>query len=60
VLNWIISRKHKEILNSTKISVTPGMYMRRGDIAQKPLTNGPKRWLVQTKTSWTRVYTRRE
>jgi hypothetical protein len=27
VPNWTISRIYKEIWNSTKISVTPGMYL---------------------------------
>jgi hypothetical protein len=68
VLNWSISRNHKEIWNSTKISVTPGMYVTRGDSVQRLLTSGPRGWTagrpsfesVRTKTSWTRVYTRRE
>jgi hypothetical protein len=44
VLNWSISRNHKEILNSTKISVTPGMYVTQGDSVQRPLTSGPRGW----------------
>jgi hypothetical protein len=41
VLNWSISRNHKKILNSTKINVTPGMYVTREDNVQRPLTSGP-------------------
>jgi hypothetical protein len=44
VLNWSISRNHKDIWNSTKISVTPMMYMTRGDSVQRPLTSGPRGW----------------
>jgi hypothetical protein len=39
VLNWSISRNHKEIWNSTKISVTLGMYV-TWDSVQRPLTSG--------------------
>jgi hypothetical protein len=65
MLNWSISRNHKEIWNSTKISVTAEIYVTRGDSVQRPLTSGPRGWpvafeSVQTKTSWTRVYMRRE
>jgi hypothetical protein len=44
VLNWSISRNHKEIWNFTKISVTPGVYVTRGDSVQMPLTSGPRGW----------------
>jgi hypothetical protein len=44
VLNWSISRDHKEILNSTKLSATSMMYVTRGDSVQRPLTSGPRRW----------------
>jgi hypothetical protein len=46
VPNWSISRNYKEIWNSTKISVTPGVHLTRGDSVQKPLTNGPHGWLA--------------
>jgi hypothetical protein len=41
VLIWRILRNHKEIWNSTKISVTSGMYVARGDSVQRPLTSRP-------------------
>jgi hypothetical protein len=44
VLNWSISRNHKEIWNSTKICVTSGMYVTQGDSVQRPLTSGPMGW----------------
>jgi hypothetical protein len=44
VLNWSISRNYKKISNSTKISVTPGMYLTRGGSVQKPLSSGPRGW----------------
>jgi hypothetical protein len=40
VLNWSISRNNKEIWNSTKISVTLGVYLTRGGCMQRPLTSG--------------------
>jgi hypothetical protein len=40
VLNWSISRNHKEIWNSIKISVTPGMYLAQRGSVQRPLTSG--------------------
>jgi hypothetical protein len=68
VLNWSISRNHKEIWNSTKIRVTVGMYVTQGDSVQRPQISGPRGWpaglpafeSVWTKTSQTCVYTRRE
>jgi hypothetical protein len=42
VLNSSISRTYKEIWNSTKISVTPGMYLTRGGSVRRPLTSGPR------------------
>jgi hypothetical protein len=44
VLNCSISRNHKEIWNSTKISVTLGMYVTQGDNVQRLLTNAPRGW----------------
>jgi hypothetical protein len=44
VPNWSISRNYKEIWNSTKISVTPGVYLTRGGSVQRPLTSGPRGW----------------
>jgi hypothetical protein len=44
VPNWSISRNYKEIGNSTKISVTPGVHLTRGDSVQKPLTYEPHGW----------------
>jgi hypothetical protein len=41
VLNWSITKNHKEIRNSTKIGITPGMYLTRGGSVQMPLTSGP-------------------
>jgi hypothetical protein len=32
--------------NSTKISVTPGVYLTRGSSVQRPLTIGPRGWLT--------------
>jgi hypothetical protein len=52
VLNWSISRSHKEIWNSTKISVTPGMYVTRGQSGQRPLTSRPSGWLAGQLLSW--------
>jgi hypothetical protein len=46
VPNWSISRNYKENWNSTKISVTPGMYLTRGASVQMPLTSGPRGWPV--------------
>jgi hypothetical protein len=46
VLNCSILRNYKEIWNPTKISVTSGMYLTRGDSVQRPLTSGPKGWLA--------------
>jgi hypothetical protein len=66
VLNWSISRNHKEIWNSTKISVTPDVRDMRKQCAKatdpwaQGLAGQPNFESVQTKTSWTRVYTRRE
>jgi hypothetical protein len=42
VLNWSISRNHKKIWNTAKISVTPEMYMTREDSVQRSLTSGPR------------------
>jgi hypothetical protein len=44
VLNWSISRNHKEIWNSTKIKVTPGTYLTRRGSVQRLLTNGLRGW----------------
>jgi hypothetical protein len=44
VPNWSISRNYKEIWNSTKISVTPGVYLIQGGSVQRSLTCGPRRW----------------
>jgi hypothetical protein len=44
VPNWSISRNYKEIRNSTKISVTPGIQLTRGDCVQRPLMCGPSGW----------------
>jgi hypothetical protein len=44
VLNWSISRNHKDIWNSTKVSVTPEIYVTRGDSVQRALTSGPRVW----------------
>jgi hypothetical protein len=41
VPNWSISRNCKEIWNSTKISVTPGVYLTRGGSVQRLLTYVP-------------------
>jgi hypothetical protein len=49
--NWSILRNYKEIWNSTKISVTPGVYLTRGGSVQRPLTTGPRGWLAD-KTPW--------
>jgi hypothetical protein len=46
VLNWSISRNHNDIWNSAKISVTPGIYVTRGDSVQRPLTSGPRGWPI--------------
>jgi hypothetical protein len=67
VLNWSISRNYKEICNSTKISVTPVMYLTRGGNVQRPLTSGPRGWpagrpsfmSIWHAASCTCVYTRR-
>jgi hypothetical protein len=57
VLNWRISRNCKEIWNSTKISITLGMYLTRGGSVQRPLTSGPRGWLTdQTPDRSTRFY----
>jgi hypothetical protein len=37
VPNWSISRNYKEIRNSTKISVTPGIHLTRGGCVQRLL-----------------------
>jgi hypothetical protein len=42
VPNWSISRNYKEICNSTKISVTPGVRLTQGGSVQRPLTSGPR------------------
>jgi hypothetical protein len=44
VPNWSISWNYKEIRNSTKISVTPGIHLTRGGHVQRPLTCGPSGW----------------
>jgi hypothetical protein len=44
VPNWSISRNYKEIWNSTKISVTPGVYLTQGDSVQRMLSSGPRGW----------------
>jgi hypothetical protein len=44
VSNWSISRNYKQIWNSTKISVTPGVYLTWGGSVQRPLTSGPRGW----------------
>jgi hypothetical protein len=41
VPNWSISRNYKEIRNSIKISVTPGIHLTRGGRVQRPLMCGP-------------------
>jgi hypothetical protein len=46
VSNWSISRNYNENGNSTKISVTPGLYLTRGGTMQRPLTSGPRGWLA--------------
>jgi hypothetical protein len=46
VLNWSISRNYKKIWNSTKISVTPGVYLTREGNVQRLLTSGPRGWLA--------------
>jgi hypothetical protein len=46
VPNWIISGNYKEIWNSTKISVTPGVSLTRGGSVQRPLNSGPRGWPV--------------
>jgi hypothetical protein len=51
VPNWSISRNYKEIWNSSKISVTPGMHLTRGGRVQKPLMCGPSGWPVG-QTPW--------
>jgi hypothetical protein len=44
VLYWSISRNYEDIWNSTKISVTSGMYLTQGGSVQRPLTGVPKGW----------------
>jgi hypothetical protein len=44
VPNWSISRNYKEISNTTKISVTPGIHLTGGGHAQRPLMCGPSGW----------------
>jgi hypothetical protein len=44
VPNWNISKNYKEIWNSTKISVTPVVYLTRGGSVERPLTSGPRGW----------------
>jgi hypothetical protein len=44
VPNWSISRNYKEIRNSTKISVTPGIHLTPGGCVQRPLMRGPSVW----------------
>jgi hypothetical protein len=51
VPNWSISTNYKEIWNSIKITITPGVYLTRGDSVQRPLTSGPRGWLV-SQTPW--------
>jgi hypothetical protein len=41
----------QEIWNSTKISVTPGVYLIRGGSVQRLLTSGPRGWPVG-QTPW--------
>jgi hypothetical protein len=64
VPNWSISRNYKEIWNSTKISVTPGVYLTQGGSVQRPLTNGPRGWPIdptlQPLTGWLRGDTLQE
>jgi hypothetical protein len=52
VLNWSILVNYKEIWNSTKLSVTPGMYLTRGDNVQRPLTSGPRGWPAGQVLCW--------
>jgi hypothetical protein len=47
VPNWSVSRNYKEIWNSTKISVTPGVYLTGGGSLQGMLTSGPRGWPVR-------------
>jgi hypothetical protein len=51
VPNWNISRNYKEIQNSTKISVTPGVYLTRGGSVQMSLTSGTRGWPT-SRTPW--------
>jgi hypothetical protein len=51
VPNYSISRNYKEMWNSTKISVTPGMHLTQGGRVQRPLTCGPSGWPT-SKTPW--------
>jgi hypothetical protein len=44
VSNWSISINYKEIRNSTKITVTPGMHLTQGGHVQRLLTCGPSEW----------------
>jgi hypothetical protein len=44
VLNWSIPRNYKEIRNSIKISVTPGIHLTRVGRVQRPLMCGPSGW----------------
>jgi hypothetical protein len=46
VPNWGISRNYKEIWNSTKITITSGVYLTQGGSVQRPLTSGPRGWPV--------------
>jgi hypothetical protein len=42
----MISRNYKEIGNSIKISVTPGIHLTQGGCVQRPLMCGPSGWLA--------------
>jgi hypothetical protein len=44
VPNWSISRNYKEMWNSTKLSVTPGMHLTWRGHVQRPLACGPSGW----------------
>jgi hypothetical protein len=54
--NWSISRNYKKIWNSTKISVTLGVYLTRGASVQRSMTSGPRGWptdpTLQPLTGW--------
>jgi hypothetical protein len=44
--NWSILLSYKEIRNTTKITVTPGIHLTQGGHVQRPLMCGPSGWLI--------------